>query len=115
MSDVPFIEKRTYPRFPVTIPLEYNELDNQRSGTAPTRDISAIGVCIVAQEELCQGQLVDVCLQMPDNSEQIYRRGKVAWVIPSDRNTYRIGIQIEEPKLKPISIVLRVIKVQKKL
>ena len=108
------MEKRAFPRFPVNIPLNYTENNSQKTGSAQTHDISALGLCIITREKLAAGQRLDICLWMTDNGEQINRRGKVIWSDSFDYYKYKSGVQLEEPKLKPIELVLRTIKTQRK-
>jgi N-acetyl-anhydromuramyl-L-alanine amidase AmpD len=114
MPNSPFREKRSFPRFTVSIPLCYTQSDSNRTIQAQTHDISALGLCIVTDEKLPAGDCLGICFQMVDNAEQIYRKGRVVWSGPGDYNKFKIGVQLEEPKLKPISMVLRTIKSQNK-
>jgi hypothetical protein len=57
---------------------------------------------------------MDLSLQMPDNGERIIRKAQVVWSSTMGLNSYRIGIKIEEPNLKPIPLVLRTINFQRK-
>jgi N-acetyl-anhydromuramyl-L-alanine amidase AmpD len=114
MQSFPFLEKRTYPRFPVNVPLSYTDANSNNTRYAQTHDISAQGLCIVTNEELPVGGCLGICFQMMDNGEQIYRRGKVIWSGSADYNKYKIGVQLEQPNLKPISMVLRTIKSQRR-
>jgi len=113
MQNAPFIEKRAFPRFAVAIPLSYTGANSNKPIQVQTHDISAQGLCIVTDEFLPQGEYLDICLQMVDNGEQIYRRGKIIWLSATDTNKCKIGIKLEEPKIKSISIVLRTIKSQR--
>jgi len=110
MENSAFIEKRAFHRFPVNIPLNYFLSDSERMVRAQTYDISEQGLGVVTNEELPVGYCVDIRLQMIDNGEQIYRRGRVVWTKTINFNKYRAGIKLEQPGLKPIQIVLRTIK-----
>ena len=112
-----FLEKRVYARFPINIPLTYSEFGTQQKSHACTRDISAQGLCIIvdADEILTPGANIEICLEMEDNAELIYLRGKVAWsgMVVCDKQ--RVGIQLEGQKLKVLSLVLRVLKSKRRL
>ena len=114
MNDSIFTEKRVFPRFEVSIPVSYVETHSKNTSEARTHDISAGGVGIITEEELPAGTSLGIYLRMVDDGGEIYRRGKVIWSSPLDVNKYRVGIQLEEPNLKPIPIVLRTIKAQRK-
>jgi Tfp pilus assembly protein PilZ len=109
-----FVEKRTFPRFPVAIPISCFIPDLNRTINTCTCDISAIGVGIVVDEELSAGTRLDLCLNMPDNGEKINRKAKVVWFNVMSTSSYRVGIRLEEPNIKPIPLVLRTINYQRK-
>lgn len=115
MENLPFTEKRIFPRFTITIPLTFFVQKSDKSFTAQTHDISTQGVCIVANEELPSGLDLDMRIQMMDNNEKICLKGKVIWSCMIDSGKYKIGVKLEEPKLKPIPLVLRTIMAQRKL
>ncbi len=110
-----FFEKRADRRFPVNIPLTYTDLNNHRKAEACTRDISAQGLCMLveADEDFNPGVELEICLQMTDNAELIYLKGRVVWsgLVVCDKQ--RVGILLEGQKLKVISLVLRILKSQK--
>ena len=112
-----FFEKRAYARLPVNIPLTYSEFGSLQKKRACTRDISAqgLGMLIDANTILTRGASIDICLEMEDNAELIYLRGKVIWsgMVVCDKQ--RVGIQLEGQKLKVFSLVLRVLKSQKRI
>jgi len=112
-----FLERRAYARFPINIPLTYSEFGTQQKSHACTRDISAQGLCILvdAGEILTLGADIEICLEMEDNAELIYLKGKVVWsgMVVCDKQ--RVGIQLEGQKLKVLSLVLRVLKSKRRL
>jgi hypothetical protein len=103
-----FIEKRSSPRFQINIPLICSEPDLRKEFHALTRDISAQGLCAVLDRDLLPDTFLDINIQMLDNDEQIYRRGRVVWSKRINSN-YKIGIKLEEPKLNSTMLVLRTI------
>lgn len=111
-----FLEKRADTRFPVNIPLTYTDFNNHRKAQACTRDISAQGMCMLvkANENLTPGIGIEICLEMADNAELIYLKGKVVWsgLVVCDKQ--RVGIQLEGTKLKVISLVLRTLRSQRR-
>ncbi len=111
---MPFTEKRISPRFTISIPLTCCEQRTSKSFTAQTHDISTQGLCIVADQELPSGSDLDIRIQMVDNNEKISVKGKVVWSCMINSGKYKLGIELEEPKLKPIPIVLRTIMAQRK-
>ena len=109
MQNTPFIEKRIFPRFKISIPLSFLDLKSDKLLTQQTHDISTQGLCIVANQEFPLGANLDMRIQMIDNNEKIYVKGNVVWYRMIDSGKYRIGIKLEDSKLKPIPLVLRTI------
>jgi len=114
MNDSSYIEKRAFPRFPVSIPLRYCEPHTNDTAYAQTRDISARGLCMITEEALPPDTSLDIYLKMIDDGGEVYRKGKVVWSNMLTSNKYRVGIELEEPNLKPIPLILRTIKAQRK-
>ena len=114
MDSAFFSEKRAYSRFPVSIPLSYSDSNSSDTIHIQTHDISAEGLSTLIDKELPVGSYLDICLQMPDNQEKIYRKGKVIWLKAIDAKAYRIGVKLESPPLKTVILVLRVIKARRK-
>lgn len=77
-----------------------------------SRDISAKGVGLIVDRPLMLGEIVDITLVMPDNSEQFETRGMVIWVQVQEQKYYRAGIEITDRELRPIPMVLRSIIVR---
>lgn len=109
-----FEEKRAYPRFPISLPVCCQNGNPASKIYARTRDISAIGLGIVADSEIPIGTNFDLYLEMLDNKERIQRKGEVVWLQKVEEGMFRIGIRVLEQKLKPIPIVLRTINFQRK-
>lgn len=114
MDQTSFLEKRAFPRFSVNIPLHYSQINADDKIQAQTHDISAQGLGLVTEQALPPGTQLEVWLQMRDNSEEIFRKGRVVWSSCISGNKYRAGIKLDQPDLKPISLVLRTIYSQEK-
>lgn len=114
MDGSAFIEKRAFPRFLVNIPLCYSEANTDRISQAETHDISAEGVGIIANEYLPVGTYLDIRLRMLDDGTEIERKGRIVWSNCLEANKYRVGVKLEGKSLKPIPIVLRTIKTQRR-
>ena len=109
-----YTEKRSFPRFMLLVPVAYCTQDCDLTIYANTRDISAGGLCIVTERQLPSGIYMDVYLQMLDTGEQVQRRGHVIWTTIAEGSKFRAGIRLEDLHLKPVDIVLRTIKAQRK-
>jgi hypothetical protein len=112
MENLGFKERRVFARFPVKILLRYFNLNSLGEAHAQTQDISAKGICLVTREALAEDTPLDIWLQMPDNGEQIYIKGKVVWSNMIEPDKYRVGVNLENTELNPISLALKAIQVR---
>jgi len=107
--------------------LRYSNLNSLGEAHAQTQDISAKGLCLVTEEALAADTPLDIWLQMPNNGEQIYIKGKVVWsnMIEPDKpvrqwfgfpysqsHKYRVGVNLENTELNPILLALKAIQVR---
>ena len=109
-----FQEKRVDVRFDVPIQVTYLDPDNDYVVQAQAKNISAKGLGLVTNKALIPGTILEVCLQMADNQEKIRRRCKVVWSNSLETGSIRLGVELEEPKLKPVPLVLRTIMTQRR-
>lgn len=105
-------ERRAFPRFPVKISLRYFNLDLPGEAHTQTQNISAKGLCLTTKEALTVETPLDIWLQMPDNGEQIYIKGKVVWSNMIEPDNYRVGVSLENIELNPILLALKAIQVR---
>lgn len=85
------------------------ELVSADSANGETHDISRSGVCVIAGREISLGTQIQIIFVMLDTEELVERKGEVIWSTRYSETTYRIGIKLDEPKLKPVPLVLRTI------
>lgn len=104
------VDKRRVPRFQINLPIRNGNPDDQRFSR--TFDISATGVGLISDHELPLGEPLQLCLFMPDNNEEIRLQGKAVWISMSGSSRFRIGVSLDEPRLKPIPLVLRSIRMR---
>jgi len=112
MENLGLKEKRVFPRYSVKILLRYFNLNLLGEAHAQTQDISAKGICLVTREALAEDTPLDIWLQMPDNGEQIYIKGKVVWSNMIEPDKYRVGVNLENTELNPILLALKAIQVR---
>jgi len=112
MESLGFKEKRASARFPVKILLRYFNLNLPGEARAQTQDISARGLCLLTKGALATDTPLDIWLQMPDNGEQIYIKGKVVWSNMIEHDKYRVGVNLENTELNPILLALKAIQVR---
>lgn len=108
------MERRKLPRYEIALSSDETDMNSRRQVHSVTRDICEQGIGIVSNEKLVIDTPMDICLEMPDNQEKIHVNGKVVWVSMIGQNQYRAGICLDKFELKPIPLVLRMIKVQLK-
>jgi hypothetical protein len=109
-----FMERRKLLRYEIALSCVETDSFTRREFNSLSRDICDHGVGILLNERLPLDASVEVCLEMPDNQEKIMVRGKVVWVTEVGVNQFRAGICLDKFDLKPIPLVLRMIKVQLK-
>lgn len=104
----PMQDKRIFERFQVRFPLRYLDLKENRESEAEVFDISAKGVGMLTRQQLQPNSTLEMWLQIPDNREPLYTRGRVVWSRPQGGNEYRTGINLERADMMGLSRVLRV-------
>jgi Tfp pilus assembly protein PilZ len=109
-----FMERRKLPRYEIALSSEETDLNSRLQVRSVTRDICEQGVGILLNERVALDTPMDICLEMPDNQEQIHVHGRVVWISVIDQNQFRAGICLDKFELRPIPLVLRMIKVQLK-
>ncbi len=112
MENLGFKERRAFTRFSVKILLRYLNLNLTGAAHAQTQNVSAKGICLVTNEDLAAETPLDIWLQMPDNGEQMYVKGKVVWSNMVEPNKYRVGVNLENTELNPILLALKAIHVR---
>ena len=104
-------ERRASTRFPVRIRMAFADPAFQdETVPAETCDICIAGLGLITDKKLLTGIELNICLYMRDNGEEIKAKGKVVWTALTATGKYRVGVKLEEPHLKPIPMVLRILK-----
>jgi hypothetical protein len=114
MQYSPIINRRAYPRFRITLSSGCSKIDSSQNIDVQTHDISATGICIIADREFPSGTWLDIYIKIMDNGEEIHKKGIVIWSNKNDSDGYRMGVKIEGEKLNPVPIVLRTVKAKNK-
>lgn len=103
-------ERRKLPRYEIALFASETELVSRREIKSVTRDICEKGVGVLLNESLPLSAAVEVCWEMPDTREKMCVRGNIIWVSGMAQNHFRAGIYLDGFCLKPIPMVLRMIK-----
>lgn len=102
------VDRRTFERIPVKLPLKFLALGLSKEGLVQTHDISAKGIGLLTDEELLPNTPLEMWLQIPDKGEPLYATGKVIWSEMIEPNKYRGGVSLEKADLMGMSRVLRI-------
>ena len=113
MQETKFLDKRTFERIPVKLPLRFLDLTSNREGLAQTPDISANGIGINTNEKLIPNTSLEMWLQIPNSDIPIYTAGRVVWSDNIEPKQYKTGISLEEVKLMAFSSILRNLRLNK--
>lgn len=100
-------DRRIFARLPVSLPLRFIDVGENKEGEAETQDISAKGIGLVTNEELSPRTPLEMWLQLPDRSEPLYTRGEVVWSRALEPNKYQVGVELEKADLMGMARVLR--------
>lgn len=114
MENSPIKDRRAYTRFRITLSSCCSKSDFNHTIDVQTNDISAGGICIIADKELPAGTWLDIYVKIMDNGEEVHKKGIVIWSNKNDSGKYRMGIKLEGEKLNPIPIILRTVKAKNK-
>ena len=100
-------ERRREPRFPLMMPVTCLDPVSNNTVRAQVHDISDSGLGLLASKCLPIGTLLEIKVTMFDNNEEICATGRVMWSEVLGHNKFRLGIMLEDQKLKAIELVLR--------
>lgn len=78
------VEQRRFVRLNVACEVGYKVLSLKppKTGSTKTRNISAGGICLIADEKLNPGAFLELNFSLPENKPAIKATGKVVWVKP---------------------------------
>jgi hypothetical protein len=94
-------DKRTFRRIPISLPLQFINLNSNRSGVAVTHDVSVKGIGFITEEVLAPYTPLEMWVSLPSSDTPFYTRGEVAWSKITEQNKYRIGVNLEKAHLIP--------------
>ena len=110
MQEIDYHDRRSCPRFYARIAVLCVNPATCRVYLAKTHELSAHGIRLVTTEPIKTLTLLNFCINMPDNGEQINVRGQVVWSCKADDDHYMIGVRLKDCTLKPVPIALRSIQ-----
>lgn len=110
MQESDFPERRSTPRFHARVSVLCVDPANSRVYLAKSYDLSTHGIRLIISESIKPSTILNMCLHMADNGEEINVRGVVVWSRKANDNHFMIGIRLKECVLKPVPIALRSIQ-----
>jgi hypothetical protein len=100
-------DRRIFERFEKHLELSFLNLYSGTEGQGQTRDLSAKGIRLVADQKLEPQTPLEMWLKIPDKGEPLYLRGEVVWSELQEADKYHCGVNLEKADLMGISRVLR--------
>ena len=90
-------ERRRFPRLALNAEVEYavSEQEEAELFTTESRNISAVGVCIIVFERLEQGAILDLKFPLPQLNKFIITKGRVAWIRELTIRNKKVGMVYE--------------------
>jgi c-di-GMP-binding flagellar brake protein YcgR len=78
---MPVIERRRFPRLAFNVEVEYKVLEAEATEALASysKDISAVGICIILLDKVDKGTLLDLKFFLPDLNRTIFAQGRVVW------------------------------------
>lgn len=98
-------DRRVFARINARVPVRFLDSINRREGKADTLNFSANGLGLVTNERLSAMVPLEIWLDIPDQHEPLYVRGKVVWSNPLSG---RVGVCLEKAELMGLGRVLSV-------
>lgn len=98
-------DNRVFARINARFPLKFLDPVSGREGSADTVDISANGVGFITNEYLDIRTALEMWLQIPDQHEPLYLRGRVVWS-GNQAEAGRVGVRLDRAELMGLARVL---------
>lgn len=93
-------ERRQFVRLPTTARVNYQLVSDASSSDASgTKDISGGGIRLVFNEEIPNGALLDLTVELPDQTPPIPCKGMVVWVekiTDQEPNLWEVGVEFTD-------------------
>ena len=96
-----FVDRRVFARLPVKLPLRFLEIGRNKESKAQTLNICANGVGFISKKRLSPDTPLEMWLEMSDQNEPLYIRGRVIWAkkLGGKTQEWRIGVVFERVNL----------------
>ncbi len=86
-SKNPGAERRKFPRLSLSADVKYSLIKlNSSQEAVSTKNISAVGICIVVYEDLRIGSILTLNIYLPDSDAPLSAKGRVIW-----KSEFKVG------------------------
>ncbi len=95
-------ERRKFVRLNITCDIDYKVLDFKPplADKTRTKNISAGGICLIANEKINPGSILEVDFNLPDKKPVIKSKARVVWTKPfkiaSEEERFDCGVEFTE-------------------
>jgi c-di-GMP-binding flagellar brake protein YcgR len=79
--------RRRHPRIDLSVVVNCD-----KTYTAQSKDISEGGMCLVADERMESGRMLDLRFYLPNSSNELHAFGKVQWCRSSAHGGFEVGV-----------------------
>ena len=104
------LEKRKFIRLRAPLGVVYRLVrKNKRSKPQASfiKNLSGAGVCLTCKEELRQGDLIQMEIQIPHLAEPVRALGEVVWTtLHGEHDNHEVGVRFRDAEAKSISKIL---------
>jgi Tfp pilus assembly protein PilZ len=96
-------EKRRFKRFDAFMNVQYRSQETKNiKGSALAKDLSRDGIKVNTVDQLKRGDLVDLVIHVPDDSQPVQTTGKVVWAKPCSGKDQGIDYGVSFLMIDPI-------------
>lgn len=97
--------RRRHPRVDLDV-----QVNCDRHYSAQSKDVSEGGMCLVFEEEMETGRMLDLRFSLPGSSKQIHVFGKVQWSRGTDDGRFATGVSFWNIELEDKRTLLEYLK-----
>jgi len=100
-------DNRVFARINTRLPVRFLNPVDGSEGMGETIDISANGVGFVTNQEIASRTPLEMWLNIPDQHEPLYTRGRVMWSgSAASSGQSRIGVRLDKAELMGLARIL---------
>ncbi len=99
-------DQRVFERITARFPMRFLDPSNGKEGQAETIDVSANGLGFITRDRVPVATPLEMWLEIPDQRDPLYVRGKVAWSAADSSTRQHVGVSLENARLMSLARVL---------